>query len=76
MQTGEQEKEKTQIVIHHAKSIKGKRYLCVRAPVTRRMMYRDEREKQHSPSSFFFPIFFFLNFYLDLLHIPQKFIEH
>lgn len=28
-------KEKTKIVIHHAKSIKGKRYLCVRAPVTR-----------------------------------------
>jgi hypothetical protein len=39
------------------------------------MMYRDEREKQHSPSSFFSP-FFIKNFYLDLLHIPQKFIEH
>ncbi len=38
------------------------------------MMYRDEREK-HSPSSFFFP-HLKKKFYLDLLHIPQKFIEH
>jgi hypothetical protein len=38
------------------------------------MMHRDEREKQHSPSFFSPP--FKKKMYLDLLHIPQKFIEH